>query len=230
MKISDFFKASFKIALAIFIAAASLSLVGLIGWKITDYREKDSAKQYEAVRSWDVDLRENLQMQVNARTKVVDNTFLATVSFTGYPEFLTNPRLAYKNRNASFTLNFTDQDGFKLREKIIPINQMTSTVDASGKKIGLEYQYSEFTPTDTYKRFAALSIQWNVETQSPPVSAIESTATDKSLDHCGPGLSKTERLKRLALNGSLRETGMNSYTAGSKSIAFGYDGGVIYCN
>ncbi|MES2279880.1 MAG: hypothetical protein V4542_00555 [Pseudomonadota bacterium] len=230
MRINDFFKASLKIAIAIFLAAVALSLVWLIGWKVIDYRDKEAAKQYEVVKRWTVDLRENLQMQVNARTKVVDSTLLATVSFDGYPEFLTNSRLAFKNREASFTLNFADQDGFKLQEKVIPLKQMTTTVDASGKKIGLEYQYSEFTPVDTYKRFAALSVQWNLETQSPVVPSLDFAPTDRPLDHCGPGLSKVERLKRLALSGSLRETGMNSYSAGNKSISFGYDGAVIYCN
>lgn len=48
-------------------------------------------------------------------------------------------------------------------------------------------------------------------------------------DHCAPNLSKAERLKRLALKGKVRETGANSYSAGSGYVTFNYSGDLISC-
>src|SRR5713101_736683 len=39
-------------------------------------------------------------------------------------------------------------------------------------------------------------------------------------DHCGPGLSKNERLRRLASYGALRQTSEDTYTAGNHSVSF----------
>lgn len=40
------------------------------------------------------------------------------------------------------------------------------------------------------------------------------------LDHCAPDLTKTERLQRLALKGTVRETGYQTYSTGNYEIVF----------
>lgn len=48
------------------------------------------------------------------------------------------------------------------------------------------------------------------------------------LDHCAPDLSRTERLKRLAQHGAVRETGTGHYEASERSVAF-FEGKLVYC-
>lgn len=42
----------------------------------------------------------------------------------------------------------------------------------------------------------------------------------ENTDHCAPNLSRAERLKRLALKGNVRETGLHTYTAGGGFVSF----------
>ena len=51
----------------------------------------------------------------------------------------------------------------------------------------------------------------------------------ESTDHCAPNLSKAERLKRLGLKGTVRETGANSYIAGGSYVTFSYYGDLVSC-
>ena len=39
-------------------------------------------------------------------------------------------------------------------------------------------------------------------------------------DHCAPNISKSERLRRLALKGTVREIGLNTYSTGNYKIVF----------
>jgi hypothetical protein len=48
------------------------------------------------------------------------------------------------------------------------------------------------------------------------------------LDHCAPNVSKAERLKRLALNGVVRQTSDETYTAGNYEIIY-VGGSLISC-
>lgn len=81
---------------------------------------------------------------------------------------------------------------------------------------------------------AALQIQQQAQRQNqgtPTQSVSNSLADigDKS-DPCAPGLTRAERLKRLAAVGSVRQTGTDQFEAGSRTVMFGYNGGLIYCN
>lgn len=54
-----------------------------------------------------------------------------------------------------------------------------------------------------------------------PVSGVESNVNKLNpLDHCAPNLKKAERLRRLALKGTVRETGYQTYSTGSFEIVF----------
>lgn len=51
----------------------------------------------------------------------------------------------------------------------------------------------------------------------------------ENTDHCAPNISRDERLKRLSLKGNVRQTGANSYNAGSSYVQFSYTGDLISC-
>jgi hypothetical protein len=83
----------------------------------------------------------------------------------------------------------------------------------------------------TYEKFKSINVKWTFDTEAKKqISApVVANPQGDQTDHCAVGLTRAERLRRLALNGSIRETGSNTYDAGSRSVMFGYDGGVIYC-
>lgn len=51
---------------------------------------------------------------------------------------------------------------------------------------------------------------------------------ESALDHCAPDLKKAERLRRLALKGTVRETGYQTYSTGNYEIVFSSEN-VIRC-
>ena len=230
MKINDFFRSAFKVATAIFIAVFAVSMAGWGAWKVQDTWAKEDAKQYEAVKLWPVDLKENLQLTLLARTKLVDGRFFAEVNFDGFPPYLSDPRLMEKNRSASISLLFQDKDGFKVHSKSIQIAEFSSIVDAKGKKSGLSYEFDEYMSPDTYVRFKRLGVQWTLDTVLPASIDSTSSVEGPNVDHCAPNLSKAERLRRLALHGTLRQTGDGMYSVGHRSLHFfTYDSSLLNC-
>lgn len=230
MKINEFVKSAFKGALAIFIAAIALSVVGWGVWKVQDIWVKQDAKQYEVIKLWPVDLKEHLQLNLLVRTKLVDGTLFAEVGVDGYPKYLSDPRLEAKNRTASFSLLFRDKDGFTVHSKQIQVAAFSGIVDAAGKKTGLKYQFDEVMSPETYARLTGLGVEWTLDTALPPSINPATEPVVKFADHCAPNLSKTERLKRLAQHGELRQTGDGMYSVGYRSLHFfTYDGSLISC-
>lgn len=230
MKLNEFFRAAMKIATAIFVAVVALSVLGWGVWKLQDMKEKADAKQYESIKPWPVDLKENLQMTLLARTKLVDGRLLAEVNIDGYPAYLTDPRLQAKNRDAGITLLFQDKDGFKVHAKPIAIREFSGIVDSKGARSGLRYEFDGYMGVADYARISQLRVEWTLETVIPPTPVVTKSPEEVDGDHCAPRLSKAERLKRLAKHGSLRETGAGGYQAGSHEVMFNtYDGSLIYC-
>ena len=64
----------------------------------------------------------------------------------------------------------------------------------------------------------------------PPAGAWQQAPEVKpQLDHCAPGISKAERLKRLSQYGTVREVGNASFEAGGRTVSFHYDGSLLHC-
>lgn len=229
MTVNNFFKSTFKFATSIFLAVIALSIVGLVVWKVDDAWSKQDAKKYEVIKDWPVDLKENLQFTLIARTKVVDGRLLADVNIDGYPAYLSDPRLAAKNRSAGITLLFQDKDGFKVHSKAIQMSEFSGIVDSQGKRSGLRYEFDDFMAPETYVRFAMLRVEWTLDTALPTLAAPAAPLADQGLDHCAPNISKAERLKRLALHGTVRETGLGAFSVGDRTVMIGYDGAVLDC-
>lgn len=238
MNVRELFNGAFKIAIAMFLAVLALCVVGGLVWKAIDYRDKEAAKQYEVPKDWSVDLTKNLKLQLRAKTKLVDEKLFVSVRVDGYPAYLSEPPLATQNREGRFMLSFADKDGFKLFEKDVPLIEMTKILDANGKVAGLDYQFSQYTGIGDYPNFAKLDVGWNFNLEAPkvPTSVADPNTFDpdaylagkKALDHCAPNLTKAERLRRLSMNGTVRETGYGEFSVGDKSIVLS-GGTVISC-
>jgi hypothetical protein len=78
---------------------------------------------------------------------------------------------------------------------------------------------------ETYKQIGRLQVGWNLVTDVPEAAPQAEAVADP----CAPGLSRQERMKRLAQYGEVRETGKHDYTAGGHTVMFGYDGDLTYC-
>lgn len=238
MNIRDFFKGTFKIATAIFLAGFALCVLAGAVWKFVEHREKEAAKQYEVPKDWNVDLTKGLQLQIRVKTKTVDGKLFASVKVDGYPAYFSEPPLSIENLQKHFILTFSDKDGFKLFEKAIALNEMTKIVDANGKVGGLEFQFSQSTGSSEYPSFANLDMGWNFNLDMPKAAARVSPTKSfdpdaylegkNALDHCAPNLTRAERLRRLASHGTVRETGYGEFSAGEKSITLS-GGTVISC-
>lgn len=224
MAIKDFLKGTFRVAAAIFVALVGLAAVVAIYLHIKESREFEAAKPYEAIKDWQFDLKQPLGVGVQARTKLVAGRLLVSIEVTGHSKYFVDPR----NREGSLNFEFLDKDNFKVVAHPIKISEFTTIVGKNGEPIGLQHQYDEYFDLERYRQLSRMQVGWNLVTEPQP--AVEAQTAKPTLDHCAPGLSKAERLKRLAQYGQLRETGTGSYAAGGRSVTFfEYDGSLLGC-
>jgi hypothetical protein len=224
------FKSVLKISASILLALLTFALL-IAGYsKYESYIDKKDAAKYEDIKIWSQDISDYLKMDFSAKTKLVDGRIYASLDFKGYPNYLTDERLAYKNQNAYITFNMVDKDGFKLLSKSMQIKDMGTVVDKDGAKIGMNHQFDEYFGVEKYKNISQVKIEWTLDTLIPIKKIVQQEVPkEKSLDHCAPGISKNERIRRLSTNGTVRQTGYGEYSAGNKSINFSLDE-VIFCN
>jgi hypothetical protein len=215
----EFFKRAIRTGTAIFLALLAFTVAAGIFAYVKQQHGRAEAAPFEKVHEWYSDASAGLK--VKARTKLINNSMWSTFEVTGYPSYLAYPW------NASRSLNFifVDQDGFTVLTKSVTISEFTSVIDGNGKKTGLTYEFKEIMGLETYKQIGRMQIGWNLMTDVP-----ETASPAKAMaDHCAPGLSRQERLKRLAQYGEVRETGKQDYAAGGHTVMFGYDGSLTYC-
>jgi hypothetical protein len=218
----QFFRGAAKIAVAIVGAVVVLSILGgIAAWGLEKVKQNKNAP-YETVRSWTFDLP-NLQMKIIGKTKLIDGQMYADFLFQGYPEFLgsTKNRL---NDSAGFNIGFMDKDGFEVANKKLLLSEGTRIMGPDGKPVATQWTYKEYVGLESYARFEAINVGWSLNTEAPaepkPIKpAADSLGLDdKSSDHCAPGLSKAERLRRLAKHGTVRQVGDEQYKAGGHTV------------
>lgn len=196
---------------------------------------KYKSKKYEVVENWSKDLPP-LGLKAKAKTKLVDGYLLAQLEFDGQPVFLTNEYLKNKNKDAKLILQFKDGDNFEIFTYPIAVSRFSLRMNDKGEYTGLYFQLKEIVDTSTYEKFKSMGFEWTIVTEIPKEQinlSKGSTGEGKlptSTDHCAPGLSRAERMRRLALNGTIRESAKDSYSAGGKILVFFYDGTVVSCN
>ncbi|NWL18842.1 hypothetical protein [Pseudomonas umsongensis] len=225
----SFLLAAAKLAISLFLAGLALTItIGLIFWGTKSY-ENSQAKQYETIKEWSTDLTANLGFQIQAKTKVVSNQLLLSINVDGYPAYLSDPRLAQQNEKAQIIVHFVDQDGFRVFSRPIGLSAFSYIVGAKGEKIGLQTQLKEHVSIEDYKRFQHFQVEWTLQTEAPPEPAPIAEVEKRRLDHCAPNISREERLKRLSMHGELRQTSSNAFSAGDRSLMFGFDGKLLIC-
>ena len=163
MKSNKFIRCVIKIATAIVVAVIVLSI---LVWSVSEFqnsKEKTYAKQFESIKPWPVDLKQNLQFTLLARTKLVNGTLLANVTIDGYPAYLTDPRLQAANRDAGITLVFQDKDGFKVHARSIAIGEFSGMVDSNDVPSGLSYEFTDNMNVVDYERIFQLRVQWTLK-------------------------------------------------------------------
>jgi hypothetical protein len=225
-------KSTGRLAFSLFLASLGLIIIVFVYLKADEFIENKRAEKYEASLDWNADLK-RIGFDAKAKTKLTDGRLYLQLKLNGYPEYLTHPSLVAKNLGADFIIDFVDSDGFTVYSKRIKLSEFMTMVDSENTPQGLSTQYSEYLSVESYKRFEKLQIGWSLETNIPkdktPIKNNGELDLSSS-DHCAPSLSRSERLKRLARHGVVRETGQGSFSAGTKTILFQYDGTVLYCN
>lgn len=227
-----------KVAAAIVVAVLVLAV---IGYGISEYRDgarKRDAKPFEEVKTWTPNLHESLGMKMLARTKLVNGLLYAEFVLDGYPAYLSAPGQRELNAERHITVEFRDADGFKVFEKSVVIREFNTVVGKDSTPAGLRHQFTQAVSVDDYKRWANAQVGWNLDTKpfdaDAYLASVDARPAAKpqakpAQDHCEPGLSKAERLKRLAQHGTVRETGAGDYQAGGRSVSFIFDGSLAYC-
>ncbi len=226
----NFLMATLKIAVALIATALAIAL----GWwavsAMQDAARQRDAKPFEEVKTWTPEMHESLGMKMHVRTKMVSGSLHGQVALQGAPLYLTTPGIREANLERYVSIEFHDSDGFKLFERQLKLRDFVSIIGPDSKPTGFHHEFTTFLDLDTYKRWASVSVGWNVDT-SVPTSAKTPSPADLQpvLDHCGPGVSRQERLKRLGQYGQVRETGYGTYEAGGRSMTVMEDGQLISC-
>lgn len=225
-----FFLAAFKIAIALIAIACAIAL----GWwaviSVQEVARQREAKPFEAVKTWTPKIHESLGMKMVVRTKLVGGNLHIQVTMQGAPEYLTSPSLRAANLDRYVSIEFHDDDGFKLFDKQVKIGDFIRIVGPDSKPTGFHHEFSTPMDFETYKRWTGAIVAWNVDTSVPAQQLPPSLSDLKPVvDHCSPGVSRQERLKRLRQYGEVRETGYGTYEAGGRSLTVMEDGQLISC-
>lgn len=228
--LKNFMKGIAKAAAAIVLAVLVLAVIGYGIGEFRDAGQRRDAKPLEEVKIWTPNVHESLGVKVRVRTKLVNGTLYAEFFLDGYPPYLSTPGPRERNAERQVTMEFRDKDGFKVFDRSIQIREFTTIVGKDSAPAGLRYQFTLPVAVDEYRRWATAHVGWNLDTEIPRTDLFSDLVEQKPLrDHCAPGLSKTERLKRLAQHGTVRETGAGDYAAGERSVTFFSDGGLLNC-
>lgn len=229
--VKTFFIGASKIAVALFLAGGGLLLAALLyGWVSAKIEERE-ARPYEEPKTWYEDLTSPIGMNVETNTKLIEGKMLVNVIMRGAPAFINDPTLMRLNDDQKFVIHFLDKHGFKLVSQEVPYRSMTRTLNPDGVAGGLAFQGDlGYVGIKQYARIEKVEVEWTIRTALPEAPPKEVTVKTAGEDHCAPGISRQERLKRLSAKGPLREVGQGDYSAGAGKVHFGYDGSVLYCN
>lgn len=237
MEIKKIFSSTLRLTLALFIALVGLAAVIAIYVESEKYFTKKFNEKYTEVIEWKYESLP-LDLKFLVKTKLIDSKIFVNLLVDGYPEYFKSQDFGKSADKYQFFLVFRDSDGFEIFKKEIQIGEMSKIVSDKDEGIGLRYQFSEYLDPSTYSKFKSPYMLWNFPTKiqkrettatanQPPLPKAKNTDTS---DHCAPNLSREERLRRLALSGSVRQSGANSYSVGLKTLSFYSDGGIIFCN
>jgi hypothetical protein len=237
MEFKKILSSTLRLTIALFIALLGLAAVIAIYSEADKYLTKKSNEKYALVKEWNYEST-NLDLKFLIKTKLVDSKLLLNLEVVGYPDYFKNQDFWKNSDDYNFLIFFLDADGFEIYKKEVKLKEMARKAGEKEETIGFRYQLSEYLDATTYSKFESPKVGWNFPTKitkrDTAVTAnqqlVPKAKNSDSFDHCAPNLSKEERLRRLALSGSVRQSGTNSYSVGLKTLSFFSDGGMIFCN
>ncbi len=158
-KIKSFFIGALKIAVAIMLAIALLSI---IGWGIYSYKQKREMVKNEPLRkpriwpSITVPSLDNSTFKLSTTWR--DGELAYQFKMSGFPKELEN---SFRRGIPHFTLTFLDENGFKLYEHIIVSSDIVRMVDDKGKGIGVQSKGQIYVNADTYRDTQSWEVTWS---------------------------------------------------------------------
>lgn len=206
-----------RLTAAIFLSILGIVVVVAIYGYAVDFYKSQKYQKYEKIQEWNYDVS-MIGIKVLAKTKLVDDRLYFSVMMDGYPDYLNVPA----NRGRDFIFQFHDADNFIVFDKRVTLLDFSKYVDAKGKPIGLNYQTTQFMDASTYEKFKSLNLQWTFDTDvKKQISApVVINPKGEQVDHCAAGISRAERLRRLALTGTVRETSYQTFSNGNHFVEF----------
>ena len=75
----------------------------------------------------------------------------------GFPKSL---EMAINNGNASFTITFLDENGFKLVDEKIDCTDIIRIIDDKGKAAGISSKGYTYLDPDTYRKARSWELTW----------------------------------------------------------------------
>ncbi|QIM50757.1 hypothetical protein [Hydrogenophaga crocea] len=232
VQIRSFFLGATKIAVAIVVSFVVLAALAFGVWKVFDAQRIKEEESQAVLREWTSQTKSFLGFDVSAKTKWLDSRVYVSVHLSDAPHYMVDAPLREENLGRGIFVQFTDADGFKVFEHLVKLSDLSRNVDNEGKAIGFETQFDEFMPIDAYKRVQGFTVRWNLITkmsQPAPEPREPPRPEQAGADHCAPGLTRAERLKRLSRFGQVRETGLGEYSAGARSVTFLSTGELLNC-
>jgi hypothetical protein len=233
--VRNFFLGSLKIGLGLAIALGVLIAASVAYDSLEERQAKARAQKHEGVVTWPLDATVTPDLQFSIRTRLLDGDLRAIVIAKGYPEFLSHPA----NASAKVVFRFVDEAGFGVVDMDVPLHSLTRSGPTPDKISGLVGEAHVPLSVDRFERIKGVGFQYFIDTRAafvpepkvvPSAPAPALSASDNG-DHCAPGLSRAERLKRLARHGTVRDGGMGSFKAGGHHLMFSVgDGSLLYCN
>lgn len=234
--LTGLFKGTLRIVAVIVLSVVFLTAFGYAAYGAHEAYKSRQAAPYESMKIWSNDASPPLNLALTARTKLVEGRLYANYRLKGWPAYLADPGRDAENSQRHIVVHFLDKDGFSVYQKTILMSEFSRNVGDDGRPTGLDFQGIEPLDLALYSRFDRVGLEWNLDTS--PVVAVAPAASGPwdaykkvIADPCAPGLSRAERLKRLAQYGAVRETGYNSFSAGlhEVTLAAGSATDVINC-
>lgn len=210
-RLKAFFFGTLKITLALFFAGIAIA-IAVWGWNsIKENQEKAEVAPLAEAKTWHEIKMEVLEdVPVKLVTKWRDGYLHYQFAVGGYPKALeiAHRRNLTKN-NVGFTIVFSDKDGFKLSEHLIPLNTMTPIVRrADGQAEALTQDGSFLMRSSTYKEASMLALVWNFDTQvatSKPLADAQTAPKPKAEASAAPAKWRNRVLWR-QLNKSMSQS------------------------
>lgn len=207
-------------------AVVALSSIGFAVYWAYTYPQNQQTKQAEVMRTWSSETTTSLGMKLQAKTKLTGGVMLMVLEFEGHPDYLDHPI----NQDRGFLVEWLDADGFTRVKKFLELSEFTTILDHKSDPSGLTGQFEASASVTDYSELAGMKVGWNIETEIPDAKGPQTASSIVSNDHCAPGISRQERLRRLAQHGQIRETGYGEFTAGTHSVnMMPTDGTLISC-